>query len=51
MKVLIVNSAEVTRLLPMDECIDVMADALSALARGEAIVPLRPILWLPEKVA
>ena len=50
MKVLIVNSAEVTRLLPMDECIDVMADALSALARGEAIVPLRPILWLPEKV-
>ena len=49
MKVLIVNSSEVQRLLPMDECIDVMADALSALARGEAIVPLRPILWLPDK--
>jgi ornithine cyclodeaminase/alanine dehydrogenase-like protein (mu-crystallin family) len=50
MKVLIVNSSEVRRLLPMDECIDVMAAALSALARGDAIVPLRPILWLPEKV-
>ena len=49
MKVLIVNSSEVRRLLPMDECVDVMADALSALARGEAIVPLRPILWLPDK--
>ena len=34
----------------MAECIDVMSDALSALARGEAIVPLRPIMWLPEKV-
>ena len=50
MKVLIVNSSEVRRLLPMDECIGVMADALAALSRGEAIVPLRPILWLPEKI-
>jgi alanine dehydrogenase len=49
MKVLIVNQSEVRQLLPMDECIDVMADALSALARGEAILPLRPIMWLPEK--
>jgi ornithine cyclodeaminase len=50
MKVLIVNSSEVRRLLPMDECMDVMADALSALARGEALVPLRPILWLPDRI-
>lgn len=34
----------------MDECMDVMADALSALARGEAILPLRPVMRLPEKV-
>ena len=33
----------------MGECIGVMSDALSALARGDAILPLRPILWLPEK--
>lgn len=50
MKVLIVNQSEVRRLLPMDECMDVMAEALTAVARGEAILPLRPILWLPEKV-
>jgi alanine dehydrogenase len=50
MKVLIVNQSEVRRLLPMDECIDVMAEALAAVARGEAILPLRPILWLPERV-
>ena len=50
MKVLIINQSEVRQLLPMAECIDVMADALKALARGEAILPLRPVLWLPEKV-
>ena len=49
MKVLIINQSEVRRLLPMAECISVMADALKALARGEAILPLRPVLWLPEK--
>lgn len=50
MKVLIVNQSEVRQLLPMGECMDVMAEALTALARGDAILPLRPILWLPEKV-
>ncbi|HEX6573930.1 MAG TPA: ornithine cyclodeaminase family protein [Gemmatimonadaceae bacterium] len=50
MKVLIINGREVRELLPMGECIDAMAEALSALARGDAILPLRPILWLPEKV-
>ena len=48
MKVLIVNQREVRRLRPMGECIDVMADALAALSRGEAILPLRPIMWIPE---
>jgi ornithine cyclodeaminase/alanine dehydrogenase-like protein (mu-crystallin family) len=50
MKVLIINQTEVRQLLPMAECLDVMADALMTLARGEAILPLRPVLWLPEKV-
>jgi len=50
MEILIVNQSEVPRLLPMGECIDVMADALKTLARGEAILPLRPVMWLPEKV-
>lgn len=50
MKVLIVNQSEVAQLLPMKECMGVMADALKSLARGEAILPLRPVLWLPETV-
>lgn len=50
MQVLIVNQEEVPRLLPMAECMEAMAKALAALARGEALLPLRSILWLPEKV-
>ncbi len=34
----------------MKECIEVQARALETLARGEATLPLRSILWLPEKV-
>lgn len=37
----ILDHEDVTRLLPMAECIDVMAGALSALARGEVHNPLR----------
>src|SRR5215213_283890 len=50
MKVLIINQSEVSDLLPMNECMDVMAAALKILAQGDAIVPLRPVMWLPEKV-
>ncbi len=50
MQVLVVNQEEVPRLLPMAECMDAMAEVLATLARGEAILPLRSILWLPEKV-
>src|SRR5579863_628124 len=50
MEILIVNQAEVIELLPMAECIDVMADALKALSQGDVILPLRPVMWLPEKV-
>ena len=46
---LILNYDEVKQLLPMHECIDVMADALSALARGEAEMPLRTI-FRPQDV-
>src|SRR5258706_240460 len=47
MQVLIVNQAEVRRLLPMAECLGVMEAALAALARGEAQLPLRQVLMLP----
>jgi ornithine cyclodeaminase/alanine dehydrogenase-like protein (mu-crystallin family) len=47
MDVLILNGEEVTQLLPMRECIQVMRDALTALARGEALVPLRMVMRIP----
>ncbi len=50
MQVLVVNQEEVPRLLPMAECMDAMAEVLATLARGEAMLPLRSILWLPEKI-
>jgi ornithine cyclodeaminase/alanine dehydrogenase-like protein (mu-crystallin family) len=43
MKLLVLNHAEVGRLLPMSECIGVMEDALAALARNEVHQPLRTI--------
>lgn len=50
MQILIVNQSEVRQLLPMAECIEVMAEALKTLSRGQAILPLRPVMWLPERV-
>lgn len=49
MKVLIINQSEVYQLLPMDECINIMAEALKTLGRGDGINPLRRGLLLPEK--
>jgi len=46
---LILGREEVEKLLLMGECIDVMAEALSALARGEALQPLRQAHWLPDR--
>jgi ornithine cyclodeaminase len=44
-KVLVLSEEDVHRLLPMAACIDVMTDALAALARGEVANPLRSKLW------
>ena len=49
METLIINQSEVSELLPMNECIDVMAEALKSLVRGNDILPLRSIMWLPQK--
>ena len=48
MKMLVLNSSEVEKLLPMNECIEVMAEALTALARGESHQPLRTAEFPPE---
>lgn len=47
MGVLIVSQDEVPPLLPMAGCMDVMAEVLRTLARGEALLPLRTVLLLP----
>ena len=47
MRTLLVSHREVAGLLPMRECIDTMADALRALAIGDARLPLRQVIPLP----
>ncbi|HQY25906.1 MAG TPA: ornithine cyclodeaminase family protein, partial [Thermoflexales bacterium] len=47
--VLILGQRDVRALLTMRACMDAMADALRSLARGQVILPLRPVMWLPEK--
>ena len=49
MKVLVLDHDQVVQLLPMAECIAVMEEALSALARGEFSQPLRTI-FKPSEV-
>jgi ornithine cyclodeaminase len=33
----------------MEACVDVMADALGSLARGDAVMPLRSLLWKTDR--
>ena len=48
MKILILTHAEVEELLPVRECIPVMAEALADLARGNVYQPLRMIITPPD---
>lgn len=48
MKILILTHAEVEELLPVGECIPVMAEALADLARGNVYQPLRMIITPPD---
>jgi ornithine cyclodeaminase/alanine dehydrogenase-like protein (mu-crystallin family) len=45
MKIRILDEADVRRLLPMSECIDLMADALGSVSRGDVHNPLR---WMVQ---
>ena len=49
MQVLIVNQAEVPRLLPMKACMEAMAEALRSVSRGESVLPLRQVIMLPDQ--
>jgi len=46
---LIVDHRQVRALLPMDECIDAMAEALAGYSSGADVQPLRTATWLPER--
>lgn len=48
MKILVLGHSEVEQMLPMSECIEVMAGALSALAKGQMYLPLRMIVAPPN---
>lgn len=44
MDIVVLSHKQVTELLPMPECIDVMAEALAAVAKKEAYQPLRTVI-------
>jgi ornithine cyclodeaminase/alanine dehydrogenase-like protein (mu-crystallin family) len=50
MPILILNHAEVEQLLPMAECIEVMAEALADLSAGRMHQPLRSIVRPPDAI-
>ncbi|MFQ5639804.1 MAG: ornithine cyclodeaminase family protein [bacterium] len=48
MHVRILSENDVYNLLPMAECMDVMAETLKTLARGDGVNPLRSLLRFPD---
>jgi len=48
MKILILDSRQIRELLRMEDCIELMAGALAALARGQVFQPLRTITRPPD---
>jgi len=48
MKILILTHAEVEELLPVSECIPIMAEALADLASGKVYQPLRMVITPPH---
>jgi len=47
MQIVVLNHGEVERLLPMSECVEVMAEALAALSSGHMHQPLRMVVRPP----
>lgn len=49
MNVLVISHADVVRLLTMPTCIELIAEALRATSQGDAVLPLRQMLALPDR--
>lgn len=45
----IIRQDQVPALLPMAECVEAIERALIARARGEATLPVRQLMWLPDR--
>jgi ornithine cyclodeaminase/alanine dehydrogenase-like protein (mu-crystallin family) len=48
MGVLVLSDRDVRKLLPMDKCIELMAESLAALERGDMSMPLRSVFRPPD---
>jgi ornithine cyclodeaminase/alanine dehydrogenase-like protein (mu-crystallin family) len=44
----LLTQPQVAALLPMTECIPLMEQALASLSRGEVVLPLRPVMRIPN---
>jgi ornithine cyclodeaminase len=51
MSLLVISQTEVGDLLTMDECIDLMRKAFASMANGEAVLPLRHVMRVPDRRA
>jgi ornithine cyclodeaminase/alanine dehydrogenase-like protein (mu-crystallin family) len=49
MQIRVLNAAAVRSLLPVDRCIDLMRTAMSLVATGDAIQPIRQSLFHPDR--
>lgn len=49
MQVVVIGHRDVTGLLPMAACIEVMAKMFRALGEGKALFPQRSVMWQPDK--
>jgi ornithine cyclodeaminase/alanine dehydrogenase-like protein (mu-crystallin family) len=50
MEIRVLRGAEVRRLLPMRECIDLMAKTMIAVSEGRVVLPLRSIMPMPDDI-
>jgi ornithine cyclodeaminase len=48
-ELLVLSGDDVARLLPMRDCVELMADTLAALAAGRGELPLRTVIALPDR--
>ena len=48
MQVAVIGHDEVRKLLPMAECVEVMAEMFRALGEGGALFPQRSVMWQPD---